>query len=240
MYDVSRRQVLRSTIATAAAVGVAGCSGGESSTAGSEDSDSSSSGESGETAGGSGPDDSPDPDCSRLAGSPTPYDASGTPFVFEFDYVDSWSLKDPLEGPEGRVQGLSSPVVSVDGEPENAGLTVQQTFEPVTAAEVDETIADSTSGSYARVEVLDEQSFDGESVRFVGFPDAVLPYYEAWLPYGDGEARYYQLKMQLLTSIIRLDEDNVSRELCVEETVAGIETVRESLRPNSDSTIEEV
>jgi len=240
MQNVTRRQLLRSAVATTAAVSVAGCSGGDGSTEDSGDSGSTPAGGSGETASGSRPNDSPDPDCSRLAGSPTPYDASGTPFVFEFDYVDSWTLKEPLEGPEGRVQGLSSPVVSVDGEPENAGLTVQQKFEPVTAAEVDETIADSTSGSYARVEVLDEQSFDGESVRFVGFPDAVLPYYEAWLPYGDGEARYYQLQMQLLTSITRLDEDNVARELCVEETVSGIETVRESLRPNPDSTIEEV
>lgn len=232
MHDISRRQMLQRTLPIAAAVGVAGCSGGDSSTAEGGDSKSTTSGN-GDASGDSGPDDSPDPDCSRLAGSPTPYDTSGTPFVFAFDYVDSWEVDDPLQGPGGRTQGVSSPIVTVDGETESAGLSLGQKFEPLTAAEVDEAIDSSTGGDYAPAEVRHEQSFGDETIRIVGFPDATIPYYETWLPY-DGS--YYHLTMTLLTSILRTEEG----ELCLDETVAGIETVRESLRPNPGTTIEEV
>jgi hypothetical protein len=186
------------------------------------------------------PDESPDPNCALLEGSPTPYDAAGTPFVFTFDYVDTWELQDPLEGPGGLIQGISSPVVTVDGETESAGLTVGQKFDPLTAAEVDEYVAESTSGDYARFVEAPEQSFGGETIRVLGFADPELPFYQTWLPHGDGEARYYPLNLLLNTSILRPGEGDGSGRLCLEPTVAGIETVRESLAPNSETTIAEV
>jgi len=240
MHDVSRRKLLLG-MTTAAATGIAGCSSGGSD--GDSPSDDDGDGSTGTVVGAGGettPNDSPDPNCARLAGSPTPYDVSATPYVFGFDYLDSWAVDDPLEGPGGRIQGISSPMVSVDGSTESASVSVGQKFDPLTAAEVDEAVADRTSGDYAVAEVLDEQQFDGETVRFVGFADAVLPYYEAWLPYGDGEARYYPVTLELRTTIFRLDDDNAAGELCVDATVEGIETVRRSLRPNPESTIAEV
>ena len=227
---------------TAAATGLAGCSGGgsDADSPANDDTGGTSPGTTAGTGGAGTPNDSPGPNCGRLTGSPTPYDVSDTPYVFGFDYVDSWTVDDPLEGPGGRIQGIASPMVSVDGSTESASVSVGQRFDPLTAAEVDEAVADRTSGDYAVAEVLDEQEFGGETVRFVGFADAALPYYETWLPYGGGDARYYPVTLELRTTIFRLDDDNVARELCVDATVEGIETVRRSLRPNPDSTIDEV
>lgn len=241
MNSVSRRKLLLG-LTTATATGIAGCSGGGSagdSPAGDEG-DGSSPGTTAGAGGAGTPNDSPDPNCARLTGSPAPYDVSGTPFVFGFDYVDSWTVDEPLEGPGGRVQGISSPTVTVDGSTESASVALSQKFDPLTASEVDETVADSVSGDYARAEVLDEQQFDGETIRFVGLPDITLPYYLTWLPYGDGDARYYPVTLEIRTTIFRLDDDNVAQELCVDASLESIETVRRSLRPNSDSTIDEV
>ena len=251
MHGVSRRQLLLG--AAVVTSGLAGCTGGGEPAGGgdaggagpqtSTPTPAASGGAGTPTTdsggGGSTPNDSPDPNCALLEGSPTPYDATGTPFVFTFDYVDSWELQDPLAGPGGRIQGISSPVVTVDGETESAGLTVGQKYEALTAAEVDERITDATSGDYARYVVAEEQEFGSETVQFLGFADADIPFYQTWLPHGDGEARFYQLQLMLNTSILRLDEDNVAQELCLEPTVAGIETVRGSLAPNPDSTIAE-
>lgn len=241
MQSVSRRKLLLG-LTTAAATGLAGCSGGGSdadSPAGRDDAGSSPGTTAGPGSAGT-PNDSPDPNCARLTGSLTPYDVSGTPFVFGFDYVDTWTADEPLEGPGGRVQGISSPTVTVDGSTESASVALSQEFDPLTAAEVDDTIADSVSGDYARAEVVDEQQFDGETIRFVGFPNTTLPYYQTWLPYGDGEARYYPVTLELRTTIFRLDDDNAAQELCVDTSVESIETVRRTLRPNPDSTIAEV
>jgi len=234
MNPVSRRKLLLG-MTTAAATGLAGCSGGGSG----DDSPAGDDG-AGSSPGTTTPADSPDPNCARLTGSPTPYDVSGTPFVFGFDYVDTWAVDDPLEGPGGRVQGIASPTVTVDGSTESASVALSQQFDPLTAAEVDETVDDSVSGDYARAEVVDEQQFDGEPIRFVGFTGTVLPYYQTWLPYGDDAARYYPVTLELRTTILRLDDDNVAQELCVDASVESIETVRRSLRPNPDSTIAEV
>jgi hypothetical protein len=254
MYGVSRRRVLLSA-AAAATTGLAGCTGGDESAATSGDGGGGGDGATTPTAtaaGGDGsggrdagtpeatPTPSADPDCSRLAGSPTPYDAAGTPFVFTFEYVDTWELQDPLEGPGGMVQGISSPVVTVDGETESAGLTVGQKFEALTEAEVEDAVSGATDGEYARSTVVAEPSFGGETIRIVGFEDVELPTYQTWLPHGDGEARYYELTMMLSSSILRQDEDGESQTLCLDSTVAGIETVRESLAPNPETTIAEV
>lgn len=188
-----------------------------------------------------GPGSGPDPNCARLTGSPATYDAAGTPFVFTFDYVDSWTLADPLEGPGGRSQGITSPVVTVDGEPESSGIRIGQRFEGVTAAAVDDWIADATAGASNPASVLYEQEYDGETVRVVGIAaEESVPIYRLWLPHGPaGDRRYYRVEIDVLTSILRVGDDGTDL-LCLEETLAATETVRESLRPNPDTTIGEV
>ncbi|MEF8881100.1 MAG: hypothetical protein V5A34_01070 [Halapricum sp.] len=187
------------------------------------------------------PGSSPDPNCSRLAGDPVPYDASDTVFVFSFDYIDSWELAEPLAGPGGRTQGITSPVVTVDGEPESAGIQVIQSSDPLSASEVDSEIAAGTEGQYARFEVVGEQEFDGEMIRVVGISGSDPSFYQMWLPYGPADRRqYYSLTINTLTSILRLNEDNESVTLCDDPVYTAAETVRESLRPNPDTTIEEV
>lgn len=182
----------------------------------------------------------PDPDCSLLSGSQTPYDAAGTPFVFEFDYPDTWEMQDPLEGPGGRNQGVSSPVVRVDGESESAGIRVGQRFDPLTATQVEAAIAERT-GESSPFEVVHEQSFDGETVRMVGFPESNTPSYRAWLPYGpDDDRRYYPFEMDTLTSILRAGGGEGTVTLCNDAVLAAVATIRESLRPNPGTTIDDV
>ncbi|WP_267643626.1 hypothetical protein [Haloarchaeobius amylolyticus] len=252
MDEVSRRRFL--LCATATTAGLTGCLGGGQTAAegGGGTTDDGQPDATGESAGaGSGASStggdntttqssSPDPDCALLDGEPTPFDVAGTPFVFAFDYVDSWQVEDPLSGPDGRVQGLTSPIVTVDGETEAANLSVMQSFEAVTKAEVDEVIAESVSGDYARGTVAHEQQFGGETVQVLGLSDTDIPFYQCWLPYGEAEARYHMVRLMLTTSILRVEDEEGTQPLCLAETVAGIETVRESIAPNPETTIGEV
>lgn len=140
---ISRRRFVIGTTVTAATL--AGCTGsettdgdrsddssGDASDGGSTDTPSTTmetvAGEGDPTAG-----NSPDPDCDRLTGDPVPYDASDTLFVFSFDYIDSWELAAPLAGPRGRTQGITSPIVTVDGERESAGIQIVQSAEALSA-----------------------------------------------------------------------------------------------------------
>ena len=252
---ISRRRFVIGT--TAAAATLAGCTGNETAdgddsgdsgssnaldsgstdtSSATEESDETAAGESGST-----PGDSPDPDCSRLTGDPIPYDASDTLFVFSFDYIDSWELSDPLVGPGGRTQAITSPIVTVDGERENAGLQVIQSSDGISASEVDQEIAAGTEGQYARFQVVGEQEFDGETVRVIGISESNRSFFQMWLPYGSADQRhYYSLTINTLTSILRLNEDNESVTLCNDPVYTAADTVRESLRPNPDTTIEEV
>lgn len=248
---ISRRRFVIG--ATAAAATLAGCSGsetadgdnsGDSNSGGASDSDSTdapsttqetTAGESGST-----PSNSPDPDCSRLTGDPVPYDASDTLFVFSFDYIDSWELATPLTGSGGQTQDITSPIVTVDGERESAGIQVIQSTDALSASEVDEEIASGTEGQYARFQVVGEQEFDGETVRVVGISDSDPSFYQMWLPHGPADQRqYYSLTINTLTSILRLNEDNKSVTLCNDPVYTATDTVRESLRPNPDTTITE-
>lgn len=108
-------------------------------------------------------------------------------------------------------------------------------------AESEETIADATRGDYARASVVHEQEYDGETVQVVGLEGAELPIYRLWLPHGSGGQRlYYPVEMDTLTSIVRLDDENRTVTLCAEATLTAAETIRTSLRPNPDTTIESV
>ncbi|MEF8870888.1 MAG: hypothetical protein V5A41_04590 [Haloarculaceae archaeon] len=244
--ETTRRLFLLGTGATVAAL--AGCSGSDSD-GGGEDPD----GESGPTTdtgeptatsepsaddgSGTTPNNSPAPDCTRLTGQPTGYDAADTPFVFTFDYVDSWTVGTPLEGPGGRSQAVTSPIVSVDGEPESAGIRVGQRFEPLTATQVDAEIADAVSGQYSPFEVVHELEYAGETVRIVGFPDAELGFYRLWLPH---EGQYYPVEIDVLSSILRFNDQNEQELLCLDPIQTATETVRTSLRPNPATTIDSV
>ncbi|QSG04392.1 hypothetical protein HSR121_0031 [Halapricum desulfuricans] len=252
---ISRRRFV--TGATVAAAAFAGCAGSET-TDGGNPADSGSSGgptdsesttvpnaiqETDKTSGGgndSTPGSNPDPDCSRLAGDPVPYDGSDTTFVFSFDYIDSWELTEPIVGSRGRTQGITSPVVTVDGERESASIQVIQSADPLSASEVDSEIAAGTEGQYARFEVVSEQEFDRETIQVVGISDTDPSFYQMWLPHGPADRRqYYSLTINTLTSILRLNEDNQSVTLCDDPVHTAAETVRESLRPNPDTTIGE-
>jgi hypothetical protein len=242
----TRRAFLAGT--GAAMMGLAGCAGdgGDASPgAGTPTPDSSDPDPTGDTpTGSSGQTATPDstgsgagPNCASLTGQPTAFDAADTPFVFTFDYVDSWTVQDPLEGPGGRNQGVTSPIVRVDGETESAGIRVAQRFDPLTATQVDEEIADSVSGEFSPFEVVHEQEYAGETVRIVGVSDAELAVYRFWLPH-DGQ--YYPVEMDVLTSILRFDEQNRQVLLCLDAIQTATETIRTSLRPNPETTIETV
>jgi hypothetical protein len=238
--------------ATAAAASLAGCTSSETPDGAAGDDDAGSAPDTGSPAsqaaagttagdGDATPRDDPDPDCSRLTGDPVPYDASDTLFVFSFDYIDTWELDDPIAGSGGRTQGIASPTVTVDGERESAGIQVVQSTDALSASEVDAEIAAVTDGQYARFEVVDEQAFDGETVPVVGISDADPSFFALWLPHGPADQRkYYSLTISTLTSILRLNDDNQSVTLCDDPVHAAVETVRESLRPNPGTTIEEV
>ncbi|MEF8976450.1 MAG: hypothetical protein V5A21_09520, partial [Halapricum sp.] len=107
---LTRRQVLLGTAGVATVL--AGCSGGDTSTDGDDteqgDGDRTptatpdSTGQTGDTTITRSPTqtaddetttpDSPDSVCAPIAGSPIAYDVSGTPYVFAFDYPETWTV----------------------------------------------------------------------------------------------------------------------------------------------------
>lgn len=98
----------------------------------------------------------------------------------------------------------------------------------------------SRAPSVVAFEVVGEIEFDGETVRLVGLPDAQIPSYRFWLPHGTGPRSYYRAELDALTSILRPGEEDPNRTRCVEETVAAVETIVDSLGPDPETTIDEV
>lgn len=171
--------------------------------------------------------------CAPLTGSPTPFDVAGTPYVFAFDYVDSWSIGEPIEQSNARYDRLRSPVLDGDNGESSATVRVGQSFEAVTAEEAEEEYQaaierESSSG------VAYEDEFNGETVRFVEFQNVDVNSYFAYLPYGDGEARYYSFS--IVTYLENAGEgQNVGD--CTDTVNVATQTVRGSLTVNSETTV---
>lgn len=179
-------------------------------------------------------------DCSPLLGDPTPLPTTDTQFVFNANYPESWTDEGSRIGSNSRLHYLKSPAVYVDGAPEKATLSITQHFEALTQSDVDAEVAELTEGDYARFEVLGEVDFGGEAVTLVGFPDVEAPTYVLWLPYGEGEAKYYyQLELTWFSTIIGETEESNTDNLCTSEIRAALDMLYQSLEPNPTSVIED-
>lgn len=173
--------------------------------------------------------------CAPIAGSPTPFDVSGMPYVFAFDYVDSWSLGEPIEQSSARYDRLVSPVVSGENGESNATIRVGQSFEALTKAEAEQGIQD-TLDAYDSATIAYEETFDGETVQFVQTSNAGLYSYAAYLPYGEGERRYY------FFSVVAYNENaGQGRDIgdCSDQVNVATETIRGSLTVNAETTIDQ-
>ncbi|WP_267643625.1 twin-arginine translocation signal domain-containing protein [Haloarchaeobius amylolyticus] len=175
--------------------------------------------------------------CQPMTGSPTPYDVAGTPYVFAFDYVDSWTVEDPLDRTGARIQRIVSPALTSEGATSSATVRVGQSFEPVTASEAEAEVEaaidreDSSGVAY-------EDEFGGEAVRFVAFPNVDVNSYTAYLPYGDGEKRYYAFSLVTFLDIENYEATNVAQ--CTDAVNVATQTVRGSLVVNPETTIDQV
>lgn len=90
--------------------------------------------------------------------------------------------------------------------------------------------------------VGDEQTFDGETVDVLGFPDTPAsnypPAYILYLPYGTGDSReYYRTSIVTYSDIYGLGDEE--RDTCNELIRTATETVRSSLRPNPETTVDD-
>lgn len=230
--DTSRRRLL-AAFAGAAGAGLAGCLG--RSDGGASDGTSSPTAVP-PTASGSGtttPADG-DPFCRPLTGSPTPYNTAGTPFVFTFDYVDSWTVEEPFRNGGSLAQRMVTPTLSTDGG--DATVRVAQGLSPVTAATAAEDV------QYVRDRQDDngvtyETEFNGETIEFVEFPNAAVNSYYTHLPHGDGEERYYRFSIVTILDTVGSDR-NIGD--CTDAVNTATQTTLESIAPNPETTVEEV
>ncbi|QSG04391.1 hypothetical protein [Halapricum desulfuricans] len=184
--------------------------------------------------------DGPDSVCTPLAGSPTAYDVSGTPYVFAFDYPETWTVGDPIPGQNGRFQQIMSPDVTVDGYARTATVRIGQSSAPLSASEVEAEKDKLTTRETDPLAVVDEQTFDGETLEVLGFPDVppsnYPPAYVLFLPYGSGGSReYYRTSIVTYSDVYGLEDEG--RDACNERIRTATETVRNSLRPNPETTI---
>lgn len=173
--------------------------------------------------------------CAPVAGSPTPFDVSGMPFVFAFDYVDSWSVGEPIEQSSARYERIESPTLtSGDGE-SSATIRVGQSFEARTKAEVEEYIQE-TLDAYEGSTIAYEEEFNGETVPFVETSNAGLNSYGTYLPYGEGDRRYYTCSVVAYNEVAGGDRTIAD---CSDLVRAATETVRGSLTVNTETTIDQ-
>jgi hypothetical protein len=249
---LTRRRFVLGTVGVTAAL--AGCSGSDTSTDGSDTDQSNgeptptpdsstptSDATATETASDETTPDWSDSVCAPLAGSPTAYDVSGTMYVFAFDYPETWTVGDPIPGQNGRFQQITSPSVSVNGDPRTATVRVGQSLPALSASEVEAEKEELTTRDVDAFAVVDEQTFDGETVDVLGFPDVPAsnypPAYTLYLPYGSSDSReYYRTSIVTYSDVYGLEEQD--SDACNELIRTATETVRSSLRPNPETTVD--
>lgn len=227
--DSSSRRRFLATLGAGAAAGLAGC-GGEQSAAGDS------------TGGGSTPTPEPtttaatDPFCDPLTGAPTAADTAGTPFVFTFEYVDSWTLEEPFVAGGSRARRIVSPELTSEDGVSSATVRVAQSLEPVTAATAEANLAEQMELTETNG-ITYETEFNGETVEFAEFPNVDVRSYTAYLPYGGGEERYYSVGI-----VTFIEGGGPGRNIgdCTDAVDANTLTVRDSLAVNPETTIDEL
>ena len=176
--------------------------------------------------------------CAPWEGQTTPYDAAGTPFFFGYDYVGTWTPEGITDYSSGHFVRFSSPPV---GEDEfSLTLRVSQFDTAFTPAERDEEIEYFLNFEAEPREVVDEITYDGESLPVLGLAEQEVSYYQpglsVFLPYGSGnERRYYSVGVVLFDGLRVPDEE---RQACIAVAEAAQSAVIESLTPNPDTTFE--
>ena len=180
--------------------------------------------------------------CAPLAGSPTAYDVSGTLYVFAFDYPETWTVGEPIPGQNGRFQQITSPAVTVDGDPRTATVRIGQSLPALSASEVEAEKEELMTRDIDSFAVVDEQTFDGEAVDVLGFPDVppsnYPPAYTLYLPYGSGDSReYYRTSIVTYSDVYGLEDED--SDACNELIRTATEAVRTSLRPNPETTVDD-
>jgi hypothetical protein len=163
-------------------------------------------------------------------------------YVFAFDYPETWTVGEPIPGQNGRFQQITSPAVPVDGDPRTATIRIGQSVPALSASEVEAEKDEQTTRDVDRLAVVDEQTFDGETVEVLGFPDVLPsdypPAYILYLPYGSGSnRRYYRTSIVTYTDIFGLEDEET--DTCNGHIRTAVETVRSSLRPNPETTVDD-
>lgn len=225
----SRRRVL-AAMGAAAAVGLAGCGGQEGPGGGSAG------GESSTSPAPTATDSAVDAYCGPLTGSPTAYDTAGTPYIFTFDYIDSWTVEDPRRVGANRSQRIVSPELPTENGVSTATVRISQYMEPVTKATAEANHEEQMELSETNGFTY-ETDFNGETVEFLELPNVDVRSYSAYLPYGDGERRYYGVGV-----VTYLDGAGPGENIgdCTDGVNVNTRTVRDSLAENPDTTIDEL
>lgn len=219
---VTRRRLLAAAGAGATA-GLAGCGGGSDDPGGSTPTDAGG----GDTPTGTGEDN-----CSDLSADLQPFDTSGSPLVFDFDYSTTW--RDRFRRDEDtryRVVAVSPELTLGDVEG-FVSFEFHQPYDPFTAADID----DELGNLEVDLTAVSELDFGGEAVDVYstsGYPEEVN-FHVFWLPHGSD---YYQVKM-IFGSTLLAETDGDLEMLCVDTVRSETERVVGSIRPNSGTTID--
>jgi hypothetical protein len=212
----NRRRFLLAAASAVSTAAVAGCSGDDSSDGG-DDSSSDDNGDSGDdgSAGSDGSDENTETEtesCS-LTGESTRFDASGTPFVFHFEYDTGY------EQPEVRTQ-YNEIVLDLGGVGGGGGILIRQQDPGQNDMETSyETMLENDQ------ELVTETTYDGEQVTAITMSDGSI---QVRLPYPDDENGIE----------IVLSGGPEMTSPCTDEDVrnSAIRIV-ESMEPNPDNTL---
>jgi len=180
------------------------------------------------------PDESTAGVCSPWEGAATPFDTAGTPFVFTYDYVETWTPGEVSNYSQGHLQRLTSPAVG-DADFSLTTRISQTTSTPLTATERDEEVEFRLNLESEPRTVVDEVTYAGETLRVLGLAEEAYSFYQpgltVFLPHGQGaDRRYYPLGVATFDG---LGVDESDREACIAAAEAAQWTIVESLEPNT-------